>query len=111
VGQEASYLNIQVAYQRFPIQDWFTPSREKMVEILETIEGARTEGKKIYLHCYGGLGRTGLVVGCYLSNHGMPGLMALEKIMELRKEIAGDPKRSPETEAQRKMVMEWNKRQ
>jgi len=111
IQNEASSLKIQISYQRFPIQDWHTPSQEKMVEILDNIDGALSEGKNIYLHCYGGLGRTGITVGCYLVRHGSPGNESLYMIMTLRSEIPGTQKLSPETTAQRKMVMEWSKGQ
>jgi hypothetical protein len=41
----------------------------------------------------------------------MPGDKALELIQQLRKDIPGKPEQSPETELQRKMVMEWTKGQ
>ena len=109
IQNEASSLNTQITYHRFPIQDWNTPSQEKMAEIIETVDGALSQGKNIYLHCYGGLGRTGVTVGCYLVSHGFLGNEALDRIMKLRSEIPGTLKISPETEAQRKMVMEWTK--
>jgi protein-tyrosine phosphatase len=109
IQNEASSFNIQLTYKRFPIPDWHTPAQEKMVEILDTIDGALAEGKNIYLHCYGGLGRTGTTVGCYLARHGYAGNKALDRIMKLRSEITGTQKLSPETAAQRKMVMEWTK--
>ena len=109
IQNEAATSGIQITYQRFPIQDWHSPSQEKMVEILETIDGALSEGKNTYLHCYGGLGRTGMTVGCYLVRRGYPGNEALAMIMKLRSEIPGTQKLSPETAAQRKMVMEWIK--
>jgi protein-tyrosine phosphatase len=111
IQNEAAPLKIQITYNRFPIQDWHTPSQEKMIEILNTIDGALLEDRKIYLHCYGGLGRTGISVGCFLVRHGISGNEALARIMKLRSEIPGTPKLSPETAAQRKMVMEWNKNQ
>lgn len=100
----------QVTYQRLSIQDWSTPSQGKMTEILDAIEAALSTGKNIYLHCYGGLGRTGLTVGCYLANHGLTGIHALARIAELRDRIPGEQKISPETERQRRMVLEWTKK-
>jgi protein-tyrosine phosphatase len=111
ISNEACSHNIQVVYKRLPIQDWLTPSHEKMFEILETIDGALSEGKNVFLHCYGGKGRTGTVVGCYLVRHGTPGDRALELIQKLRKDIPGKPEQSPENDRQRKMVMEWTKGQ
>jgi protein-tyrosine phosphatase len=111
ISNEASSLKMQVTYNRFPIPDWCTPSQEKMVEILDMLDIALSESKMIYLHCYGGKGRTGTVVGCYLVRHGTPGTQALNMIQTLRKDIPGNIEKSPETEAQRKMVMEWTKGQ
>jgi protein-tyrosine phosphatase len=60
------------------------------------------------VHCWGGKGRTGTVVGCWLVRHGKAtGDQALAMIQELRK---NDPTRyepSPENETQRQMVREW----
>jgi hypothetical protein len=109
IQNEAFSLNRQITYTRFPIQDWHTPSQEKMTEILNSIDVALSEGSNIYLHCYGGLGRTGTTVGCYLVRHGAAGQEALDEIMKLRSEITGIRVLSPETTAQRKMVMEWTK--
>jgi len=109
IQNEASSCNKKITYHRFPIPDWQTPPQEQMVEILGMIDGALSEGNNIYLHCYGGLGRTGITVGCYLAKHGYPGNKALDRIMKLRSEIPGTLKFSPETAAQRKIVMEWTK--
>jgi len=44
-----------------------TPGR--MGAILDAIDDALCEGRRIYLHCWGGVGRTGTVVGCWLRRH------------------------------------------
>jgi len=108
---EASILNIQIVYKRFAIPDWRTPSQHTMINILDEIDQILYYGKKIYLHCHGGKGRTGTVVGCYLVRHGTPVVSVLGKIQELRKDIPGNNEMSPETDKQRKMVLEWNKGQ
>lgn len=104
---EGACLSRQVIHKRLAIKDFNRPSVARMVEILDTIDLAIAEDKNIYLHCYGGKGRTGTVVGCYLVRHGMLGENALEKIMELRSDIPGKMELSPETEGQRRMVLEW----
>jgi protein-tyrosine phosphatase len=100
-----------VLHKRIPIKDLSTPVEETMVEILDTIDLALSEGRNIYMHCFGSKGRTGTVVGCYLARHGMPGKGALEMIQELRRNIKDDPGHSPETKGQRRMVLEWTKGQ
>ncbi len=110
-NEDAIKINRLVVYKRIPIQDFSRPSPEKIVEILDTIDAGLSEGKNIYLHCRGGRGRTGTVVGCYLVRHGTLGEKALEMIQVLRREIPGGNEQSPETEEQRRMVMEWTKGQ
>jgi len=107
--EEADLIQRAVIQKRLSIWDLSTPSEEVMVEILDTIDTALSEGQNIYMHCFGGNGRTGTVVGCYLARHGMPGDKALELILKLRSKIKNNPGHSPETEGQRRMVIEWTK--
>lgn len=108
---EAEKNHQEVAYQRKPIQDFSVPAYEMVTEILDEIDTALEKGKNIYIHCQGGRGRTGLIVGCYLARHGSTGNRALTRIQILRKEIPGEAGLSPETEGQKRMVMEWKQGQ
>ena len=78
-----------------------------MTSILETIDGVLAAGRAVYVHCYGGIGRTGTVVGCFLARHGMAGAEALEQIARWRERTPDGWKRSPETDEQRQMVLNW----
>ena len=95
-------------YYRFPIPDKNVTSLEQMKEILDLIDSEVFEGRSVYIHCFRGLGRTGIVVGCLLSRHGMVGEKALERIPEIRRGVAGDFRKSPENEAQRRFVVDWS---
>jgi hypothetical protein len=97
----------KVAHKRFPLKDFSTPAYKILVEILDTLDLALSLGRNVYLHCVGGKGRTGTVVGCYLVRHGLDGKQALERIQALRTAVPGWNDPSPETEGQRRMVMEW----
>ena len=108
ITKVAKDCNTQVNYINTPIHDFSTPSNEEMIKILDIVDQELLEHKNIYLHCYGGMGRTGLTVGCYLARHGIAGIHALEKIRELRSNLPEDHKQSPETDGQIRMVLEWN---
>ena len=45
-------------------------SPREMAGILDAIDAALDGGKTVYVHCWGGIGRTGTVVGCWLVRHG-----------------------------------------
>jgi Dual specificity phosphatase, catalytic domain len=95
------------AYQRLPIRNWDVPTPIMMLRILDTIDTALAEGQRVYVHCAGGIGRTGTVVGCYLARHGMQGEAALEEIMRLRQGMPNGGGLSPRREPQRQMVRNW----
>jgi len=77
-----------------------------MERILQTLALALAAGRTVYLHCHGGLGRTGTVAGCHLARCGRTGEAALLELRRLRQE-ANCTQESPETEAQRTLVRQW----
>lgn len=94
--------------RRFPIPDVSIPPKSMMVEILDDIDAALQKGKMVYLHCRGGIGRTGTVIGCYFSRHGHEGQAALKKLERLFDGyIKSSYARSPETAEQREYVVTW----
>jgi len=105
--EEGDLLGQVVEYHRFAIDDFGVPSPGQMVEILDSIDAALADGKVVYLHCWGGIGRTGTVAGCYLVRHGLNGKLALKKIKELRQHLPDHWMRSPESDPQWRMVLEW----
>ena len=108
--QEAANANVQVKYKRLPIQDFGIPERERMKEILDTIDEAVATSNKVYVHCRGGIGRTGTVVGCYLARHGTTGQEALDETNRLfqSSDRSMESWASPETREQMNFVKDWN---
>lgn len=107
--QEARATSREVEHRRMPIRDLSTPTPEMMSDVLDTIDAALAAGHTLYVHCWGGIGRTGTVVGCYLVRHGRSGDEALAEIARLRRGIPDETRVSPETETQRRMVLTWAK--
>lgn len=106
---EAEKRGIDVQHMRHSILDHNIPPRGTMVAALDAIDNALAEGRNVYVHCWGGIGRTGTTVGCYLVRHGLTGEQALAQLAEWWKDV---PKssyfpRSPETERQVKFVLNW----
>ena len=78
-----------------------------MIRILDDIDEARgTGGGTAYVHCWGGVGRTGTVVGCWLVRHGLDRGDAVATIAALRAGLPG-ARPSPETAAQVALIRSW----
>ncbi|MGF1668001.1 MAG: dual specificity protein phosphatase family protein, partial [Acidimicrobiia bacterium] len=94
--------------ERFPIVDFGTPSVGQEEAILEAIDRCLDQQRTVYVHCLGGLGRTGTVIGCWLIRHGLAGPdTAVATLAQLRASIDGGAARSPETDDQRRFVESW----
>lgn len=92
-------------FLRMPVRDFSVPTPAGMAAILDALDAALADGHTVYLHCWGGKGRTGTVVGCWLARHGLAdGQAALEQVWKLREGLKGE---SPENEEQRGMVRGW----
>ncbi|MEI8212170.1 MAG: dual specificity protein phosphatase family protein [Planctomycetota bacterium] len=107
--QIASEANEQVDCVRFPIVDRHIATNAKMRDILDTIDRSIENNRPVYVHCFGGIGRTGTVVCCWLLRHGHASRdNVFEVLTELRR---ADTERAwrdaPENNTQRQFVLNW----
>jgi len=98
-----------LTHQRFAIRDVSVPdSPDDTRAILDAIDLHLSQGKLVYLHCYGGIGRTGTIVGCWLSRHGHPGEAALHQLHHLWQQCPKSAwRKSPETHQQEQYILHW----
>ena len=94
---------------RHAIRDLSAPTRAAMTTILDAIDESLATGTPTYVHCWGGVGRTGTVIGCWLLRHGLAEpANALKVLMQLRQQDRERRHRmSPESAAQQRFVKTW----
>ena len=105
--QRATKRGNRVTHLRMPIRDVDVPTAWQMRAILGAVRLALEEGETVYVHCWGGVGRTGTVVGCLLVEDGMSAGAVLAHLAELRGGTQRAHRVSPETHAQRAFVTGW----
>jgi hypothetical protein len=108
----AKRVGIDITCVRRPIKDRTAPTPEYIRNILDEIDNVVSQGKGVYIYCWGGKGRTGTVVGCYLARHGYAqGQDVLKLIQKLRRNDPEVYRPSPETPQERDMVTAWQEKQ
>ena len=111
--ERAAHLGIaaeSVRVRRFPIPDVSVPTAKRLEEVLAALADSAAAGRRAVVHCWGGIGRTGTVVGCHLrQQYGLSGDEALARIAKEWKGVEKSHRvpRSPETEEQAAFVRNY----
>ena len=81
-----------------------------MADILATLDGLLAEGRRVYLHCRAGIGRTGTVVACHLIEQGLAPEAALARLNEFwqTSDRSDTWPEVPETDAQRDFIRAYS---
>lgn len=104
----AEERGLEVACLHMPVRDRSVPSAWMMTRVLDVIDRAMADRRPVFVHCFGGIGRTGTVVGCYLQRRGrVTAETVMAHIAELRGNLAAALGPSPHTPEQVGMVENW----
>jgi hypothetical protein len=101
-------MSDDAAWIGFPILNGGAPSVPGMQTILDVIDASAARDRIVYVHCQGGLGRTGTVVACHWIRHGhYDPDGALAALGERRRGQPNGDRPSPETAVQLRLVKSW----
>ena len=85
--------------EQFPIPDLGVVEDHRYDEVLGLIEEHADRGV-VYVHCWGGVGRTGTVVGCLLADEGLDHQQVIDRLDDLRSSTRKARRMAPEMPAQ-----------
>jgi hypothetical protein len=106
--QFSTRVNRKIEVHRMPIKDLSITTPQKMKETIQLIQSLILDDKKVYIHCWGGIGRTGTVVGCYLLENNMATTESVIQTIEyLKRTTPIKDRRSPETDEQMDFILDW----
>jgi hypothetical protein len=106
------WLPKHTEYRRSAILDTWVPTDPSQTrDLLAGIRAALARGRNVYVHCRAGIGRTGLVVGCFLADQESNGKSALKTLNRLwrQSERAKSWAKVPQTAEQADYVRHWPK--
>jgi ADP-ribosyl-[dinitrogen reductase] hydrolase len=110
VATVAPERGISLGRLSHPIPDQGVTTPKRYDRITTDIERALAGGQKVFVHCWGGIGRTGTVVGIWHVHRGHTPEAALERIAASRKGTIKAGRPSPENAVQIEAISEAHAR-
>jgi hypothetical protein len=106
----AHLLEPRDEYLRFEIPDMGVPYQvSRTMDLLLALRMALGRGRRIYVHCRAGIGRTGVIVGCFLAEEEPSGKSAVKRLNRLWKQSArsAEWRKVPQTTEQADYIRRW----
>lgn len=103
VAVVASARNLELRHERFPIPDLGVVDDAAYDTVVRLVADSRAHGA-VYVHCWGGVGRTGTVVGCLLADGGHGYDDVLSRLSSLREHTRKARRACPEVPAQHDVI-------
>ncbi len=98
-----SARDIDLVHRRHPIPDFSVIELDGYATILDTI-GEELHRGNVFVHCWGGIGRTGTVIGTRYRDNGDSADVALQRLANARAMTSKARRDSPETAQQRSII-------
>jgi protein-tyrosine phosphatase len=99
--EEKWCLGENLKFENFPITDHSITTTDRVKELAPRLLQEIKSGENMVVHCYAGIGRTGLVASCILIEHGMSAKEAMALISDKRQLSV------PETQEQVDFVLSY----
>lgn len=109
----AAARGLAVTHEHYSIPDMGVCAEPHMGAALDAVDAHLAAGRGVYVHCWGGVGRTGTALGAWLVRHGRRPDEGLAEVARLFATMSPEKRRrhaawgSPQTEQQRRFVREW----
>jgi protein-tyrosine phosphatase len=107
--EEMTKTNPAFKMLNYSIVDMSVPTKPVMVEILDKIDELIAAEERIYVHCFGGHGRSGTVIGCWLKRYGFKNQEVYLKLAYWRDQTLFGKTSSPQGAEQFAMINNWQK--
>lgn len=98
IRQPVISVQLGLSYIGFPIQDFGVPDPVALRQLAQRLADEVRRGRFVVVHCFGGIGRSGVIAGATLIRLGATAEQAMELITQAR----GIP--APETAEQRDLL-------
>lgn len=99
-------MNRSIRHYPYPIPDMDVIDHSGYDEIVAHINDEIGSGRRVYLHCWGGKGRTSTVVGCLLIDGGLDYASTITRIAELRSGTRKADEACPQAPSQYQLLRE-----
>ncbi len=103
IAAAAAARALDLRHLSFPIPDLGVIDDSAYDAITTVIEHELERGG-VYLHCWGGTGRTGTVVGCVLADEGLTYDEIITRLGELRRGSRKETRQAPEMPVQHDLI-------
>jgi ADP-ribosyl-[dinitrogen reductase] hydrolase len=103
VAAAAAARRLDLQHVSFPIPDLGVVDDDAYAAVTNTIERGLDRGG-VYVHCWGGVGRTGTVIGCVLADEGLGYDEIVERLAKLREGSRKQRRPAPEMAVQHELI-------